>query len=224
MLRLSSLLAVLFGSFLAVSAVQVPTTYCQSARDLINIPGSLEADAWPPALGSTVNFQLHADVDSVVMHSSFKVNETATPVNGVTALAVHVPKFSHTGLYQISIHGTKADQEVYCVEAKWQLHSTTEDRGTDELWQKVSDRIKDMNAKRADILREARETVDAEELDSSYIPEFDAKEIHEHMLRTHDEVHARYPHMMQHQRVRHTEQGELPVEIDQPLEDGSNPQ
>jgi len=219
MLRLSTLLAVLLGSFLAVSAVQVPTTYCDSAKDLVNIPGSLEADVWPPALGSTVTFQLRADVDAVVMHSSFKVNETATPVNGLTELKVHVPKHSHTGVYQINIHGSKSDAEVYCVEAKWNLHSSVEDRGTEHLWEKVQDRIKDMNIKRADILRQAREDAPEAELESSkYIPQFDAEEVHAHMLKTHDEVHARYPHMMQHQRVRHTEQSE------QPLEDGSNPQ
>jgi len=203
MLRFASLLAVLLGSFLTVSAITVPTTYCDSAKDLINIPGQLEADVWPPALGSKITFQLSADVDSVIMHSSFRVNETATPVDGVTTLTLDIPSGAHTGLYQFNIHGTKNDAEVYCIEAKWSLTSTPEDRGTDQLWNQVTDRIKTMNSKREQILRDARENAPANLDSSKYIEQFDAEEVHAHMLRTHDEVHARYPHMMANQRVRH---------------------
>jgi len=221
MLRLSILLAAVFGSLVNLSsAVSVPTTYCDSSKDFVNAPVTIDANIWPPTLGSTLNLALNGDLDSVLMHHSFK-NQLKFPViNSNVDLSIDVPRDAHTGTYSFEIHGFKGAKEVYCVEAKWQLASSPEDRGTAEMWADVAQRLKELELKRADLIKEAEAAELAEEAAGHdarsvrqgasarrtrhsiphFTPEFDPIEAHANMMKTHDQVHSTYPHMMERQK------------------------
>jgi len=200
MLRVSFLLAALVGSFIGASAVTVPTTYCDSARDLVNIPGTLEADVWPPALGSKVTLTLRADVDDVILNTSFKINSEFMPIqDGETKMVFEVPAGAHTGTYTLDVHGKKKDNEVFCVKAEWQLASTIEERGTADMWNDVAKRIAQLDIEREKMKKEAELNPPVDSDLPVFTPEFDPIEAHERMVRTYDQVHALYPHMMARQ-------------------------
>jgi hypothetical protein len=201
MLRISFLMAALIGSFVATSAVNVPTTYCDSAKDLINIPGTLTSNVWPPALGDKVVLTLSSDVDDVILNTSFKINQEFLPISaGETKMAFDVPKGAHSGTYSLDVHGKKNGNEVFCVQAEWQLSSTPEDRGTSKLWADVAKRIAQLDIEREQMKKDA----ELNPPEDSEVPEFqldfDPVEAHERMRATHDQVHAIYPHMMGRQQ------------------------
>jgi hypothetical protein len=202
MLRVSFLLAALIGT-LGASAVTVPTTYCDSAKDQVNVAATLEADVWPPALGSRVTLTLTGDIDDVILNTSFKVHNEFLPVKeGVTIMHFDVPADSHTGIYALDIHGKKKDNEVYCVNAEWKMESSTEDRGTTELWDDVARKLADLDLQREKLKKEMELNPPKEERPDipNYTPEVDPVEAHERMMRTYDEVHRLYPHMMRRQQ------------------------
>jgi len=202
MLRVSFLLAALIGT-LGASAVTVPTTYCESAKDQINVPASLEADVWPPALGSRVTLTLNADVEDVILNTSFKLHQEFLPVkDGVTVLHFDVPSDAHTGVYAFDIHGKKNDQEVYCVKTEWKMESSTEDRGTTELWNDVAKKLAELDLQREQMKKEYELNPPVEEKPDipSHKPEVDPVEAHERMMRTYEQVHALYPHMMRREQ------------------------
>jgi len=203
MLRVSFLLAALIGSY-AASAVTVPFKYCESAKDLINVPATIDADVWPPALGSRVTLTLNADLDDVIINTSFKVGQEFLPIkDGVTVLHFDVPSDAHTGVYAIDIHGKKKDAEVYCVQAEWRMETTSDDRGTTELWNDVAKKLAELDIQREKMKKEYELNPPAPEVDPempSYTPEVDPAEAHERMMRTYAEVHRLYPHMMARQQ------------------------
>jgi len=202
MLRVSFLLAALIGT-LGASAIRVPTTYCDSAKDQVNIDATLEADVWPPALGSRVTLTLTGDVDDVILNTSFKSHAEFLPVkDGLTIMHFDIPSDAHTGIYALDIHGTKKDNEVYCVKTEWQMESSTEDRGTTELWNDVAKKIAELDLQREKMKKEMELNPPQEEKPDlpNYTPEVDPVEAHERMMRTYDEVHRLYPHMMQRQQ------------------------
>jgi len=214
MLRVSFLLAALIGSFIGASAVTVPTTYCESAKDFVNIPGTLEANVWPPALGDKVVLTLKSDVDDVVLNTSFKLGAEFLPIaDGETKLTFDVPQGSHTGTYSLDIHGKKSNMEVFCVQAEWQLTSSTDDRGTTELWNDVAKRIAQMDIERQRLKEEAKLNPPTDEDLPEFKLDFDPVEAHARMQATHDQVHALYPHMMASQRSE--------VEVEDPEVAGS---
>jgi len=197
MLRVSFLLAALIGSFIGASAVTVPTTYCDSAKDMINIPGTLTADVWPPALGSKVTLTLHADVDDVILNTSFKINNEFLPITaGETKMAFEVPAGAHTGTYSLDVHGKKNNNEVFCVKSEWQLSSTIDDRGTADMWNDVAKRIAQLDIEREKMKKEAELNPPEDSNLPVFAPDFDPVEAHERMIRTYEQVHALYPHMM----------------------------
>jgi len=211
MLRVSFLLAALVGSFIGASAVTVPTTYCNA--DLINIPGTLEADVWPPALGSKVTLTLLADVDDVILNTSFKLKSEFLPIkDGVTKMAFEVPEGAHTGTYSLDIHGSKKDSEVFCVKAEWSLTSTIEDRGTADMWNDVAKRIAQLDIEREKMKKEAELNPPEDSDLPVFQPDFDPVAAHEHMVRTYEQVHALYPHMMARQEPD-TEVADVPTPV-----------
>jgi len=203
MLRVSFLLAALIGSYVA-SAVTVPVTYCESAKDQLNVPATIEADVWPPTLGSRVTLTLQADVDDVIINTSFKLGQDFLPIkDGVTVLHFDVPSDAHTGIYAFDLHGKKNDAEVYCVKAEWQMESSSDDRGTTELWNDVAKKLAELDIKREQMKKEYQLNPPKPYVDPEmpeYLPEVDPVEAHERMMRTYDEVHRLYPHMMARQQ------------------------
>lgn len=198
MLRLSLLVAALIGS---ATALNVPSTYCESAKDLINIPATLESNVWPPALGDKVELVLHADVDDVILNTSFKINQEFLPVkSGETRLTFEVPAGAHTGTYSFNIHGKKNGREVYCTQAEWSLTSSAEERGTSEMWAEVAKKIAQLDLEREKMLKEAEKNPPQVEDLPEFNIGFDPVEAHARMQATHDQVHALYPHMMADQR------------------------
>jgi len=212
MLRVSLLLAALIAG---ASALDVPTTYCESAKDLINIPGKLQSNVWPPALGDQVELTLSADVDDVVLNTSFKINQEFLPTQaGETHLTFEVPKGAHSGTYSIDVHGRKNGREVYCVQAEWVLTSSAEERGTADMWADVAKKIAELDLEREKMLKEAANNPPEEDLPEFNLG-FDPVEAHRRMQATHDQVHALYPHMMASQRE---------VEVEDPADDSANVQ
>jgi len=207
MLRVSFLLAALIAG---ASAVNVPTTYCDSAKDLINVPAKLTSNVWPPALGDQIELTLNGDVDDVILNTSFQINQEFMPVQtGETKMTFEVPKGAHSGTYSIDVHGRKNGREVYCVQAEWVLDSSAEERGTAELWKDVAKKIAELDLEREKMLKEAAANPPED------LPEFnlgyDPVEAHARMQATHDQVHALYPHMMASQREVEVED---PTEVD----------
>lgn len=200
MLRVSLLFAALIG---CASALTVPTTYCESAQDRVNVAATLEADKWPPALGSRVTLTLTGDLDDVVLNTSFKVHSEFLPVKeGVTVMHFDVPSDAHTGVYALDIHGKKKDSEVYCVRTEWQMESTPEDRGTAELWNDVAKKIADLDLQREKMKKEMELNPPQDDKPDipNYTPEVDPVEAHQRMMNTYEEVHRLYPHMMRRQQ------------------------